>query len=249
MKCDMAGAAPWSAPCRPSRSSKLPVNVIGIAGLVENMTGPAAMKLGDVLRSPQRPHDRSPQHRRRGPAGPGRRAGRGRRPGRGEDRRSGHAHRRVRRGAGHRSGRRDDQRSALVRRGGGRGPRGRRAGLAVADVPGDLRRADQERSGRHQERRRRPLGRRDHGRQVSRAIRRQTRPGPTSTSPARRFATSQSPGATPAPAASSSARWWKSPGPGSPSPDAQVHSDLASPGWPTSPRSSGCPGFPNRATI
>ncbi len=28
---------------------KLPINVIGIAGLVENMTGPAAMKLGDVL--------------------------------------------------------------------------------------------------------------------------------------------------------------------------------------------------------
>ncbi len=28
---------------------KLPVNVIGLAGLVENMTGPAAMKLGDVL--------------------------------------------------------------------------------------------------------------------------------------------------------------------------------------------------------
>jgi leucyl aminopeptidase len=30
---------------------KLPVNVLGIAGLVENMTGPAAMKLGDVLRA------------------------------------------------------------------------------------------------------------------------------------------------------------------------------------------------------
>jgi leucyl aminopeptidase len=27
----------------------LPLNVVGIAGLVENMTGPAAMKLGDVL--------------------------------------------------------------------------------------------------------------------------------------------------------------------------------------------------------
>ena len=30
---------------------KLPINVVGIAGLVENMTGPAAMKLGDVLRA------------------------------------------------------------------------------------------------------------------------------------------------------------------------------------------------------
>ena len=28
---------------------KLPINVLGVAGLVENMTGPAAMKLGDVL--------------------------------------------------------------------------------------------------------------------------------------------------------------------------------------------------------
>jgi leucyl aminopeptidase len=30
---------------------KLPVNVVGFAGLVENMTGPAAMKLGDVLKA------------------------------------------------------------------------------------------------------------------------------------------------------------------------------------------------------
>ncbi len=42
--------------------------------------------------------------------------------GRDEDRRSGHAHRRVHRGAGNRSGRRDDQRPALVRRRAGRGP-------------------------------------------------------------------------------------------------------------------------------
>ena len=30
---------------------KLPLNVLGFAGLAENMTGPAAMKLGDVLRA------------------------------------------------------------------------------------------------------------------------------------------------------------------------------------------------------
>jgi leucyl aminopeptidase len=49
MKCDMAGAAATlSAVCAAARL-KLPVNVIGLCGLVENMTGGAAMKLGDVL--------------------------------------------------------------------------------------------------------------------------------------------------------------------------------------------------------
>ena len=41
------------------------------------------------------------------------------------------------------------------------------------------------------------------------------RPGPTSTSPARPFATSPNPGATAAPAANSCARWWKWPATGS----------------------------------
>lgn len=49
MKCDMAGAATMVGAMQAIARLKLPVNVIGLAGLVENMTGPAAMKLGDVL--------------------------------------------------------------------------------------------------------------------------------------------------------------------------------------------------------
>ena len=51
MKCDKAGAATMVGAMQAIAQLKLPVNVIGIAGLVENMTGPAAMKLGDVLRA------------------------------------------------------------------------------------------------------------------------------------------------------------------------------------------------------
>jgi len=51
MKCDMAGAASVLAAVVAIARLKLPVNVIGIVGLVENMTGGRAMKLGDVLRS------------------------------------------------------------------------------------------------------------------------------------------------------------------------------------------------------
>lgn len=51
MKCDMAGAATMLAAVRAIAQLKLPVNVMGFAGLVENMTGPLAMKLGDVLRA------------------------------------------------------------------------------------------------------------------------------------------------------------------------------------------------------
>jgi leucyl aminopeptidase len=49
MKCDMAGAAAMLGAMQAISSLKLPVNVIGLCGLVENMTGPSAMKLGDVL--------------------------------------------------------------------------------------------------------------------------------------------------------------------------------------------------------
>ncbi len=51
MKCDKAGASTMVGAMQAIAQLKLPVNVIGIAGLVENMTGPAAMKLGDVLRA------------------------------------------------------------------------------------------------------------------------------------------------------------------------------------------------------
>ena len=51
MKCDMAGAASVLSAVVAISRLKLPVNVIGMVGLVENMTGGRAMKLGDVLRS------------------------------------------------------------------------------------------------------------------------------------------------------------------------------------------------------
>jgi leucyl aminopeptidase len=49
MKCDKAGACTMLGALEAIAALQLPLNVIGIAGLVENMTGPAAMKLGDVL--------------------------------------------------------------------------------------------------------------------------------------------------------------------------------------------------------
>ena len=49
MKCDMAGAATVLAAVTAIARLKLPVNVIGLMGLVENMPGAAAYKLGDIL--------------------------------------------------------------------------------------------------------------------------------------------------------------------------------------------------------
>ena len=49
MKCDMAGAATVLAAITAIARLKLPVHVKGFLGLVENMTGGSAMKLGDVL--------------------------------------------------------------------------------------------------------------------------------------------------------------------------------------------------------
>lgn len=49
MKCDMAGAATVVGAMQAIAKLKLPVNVIGFCGLVENMLGGAAYKLGDVL--------------------------------------------------------------------------------------------------------------------------------------------------------------------------------------------------------
>src|SRR6202034_4226687 len=49
MKCDMAGAATVLGAMQAGARLKLPVNIIGLCGLVENMTGSAAYKLGDVL--------------------------------------------------------------------------------------------------------------------------------------------------------------------------------------------------------
>jgi leucyl aminopeptidase len=49
MKCDMSGAATVLGAMQAIARLKLPVNVVGLMGLVENMTGPSAYKLGDVL--------------------------------------------------------------------------------------------------------------------------------------------------------------------------------------------------------
>lgn len=49
MKCDMAGAATVAATLSAIGRLKLPVNVIGLMGLVENMPSGTAFKLGDVL--------------------------------------------------------------------------------------------------------------------------------------------------------------------------------------------------------
>lgn len=49
MKCDMAGAATVLGALEAIARLKLPVNVIGLVGLVENMVSGSAFKLGDVL--------------------------------------------------------------------------------------------------------------------------------------------------------------------------------------------------------
>jgi leucyl aminopeptidase len=51
MKCDMAGAATVLATMSAIARLKFPIHVIGLMGLVENMTGGKAMKLGDILTS------------------------------------------------------------------------------------------------------------------------------------------------------------------------------------------------------
>jgi len=49
MKCDMAGGATMLATLATISRLGLPLHVVGAIGLVENMTGPAAYKLGDVI--------------------------------------------------------------------------------------------------------------------------------------------------------------------------------------------------------
>jgi leucyl aminopeptidase len=51
MKCDMAGAATVLGAMQAIAQLKLPVNVIGLCGLVENMISGDSYKLGDVLRA------------------------------------------------------------------------------------------------------------------------------------------------------------------------------------------------------
>ena len=49
MKCDMAGGAAMLAAAATIAALKLPIHLVAAVGLVENMTGPAAYKLGDVI--------------------------------------------------------------------------------------------------------------------------------------------------------------------------------------------------------
>jgi leucyl aminopeptidase len=49
MKCDMAGGAAMLAAIATISALELPIDVVAAIGLVENMTGPAAYKLGDVI--------------------------------------------------------------------------------------------------------------------------------------------------------------------------------------------------------
>lgn len=49
MKCDMAGAAAVLGAMAAIARLRLPVNLVGLAGLVENMVGGNSFKLGDVL--------------------------------------------------------------------------------------------------------------------------------------------------------------------------------------------------------
>jgi leucyl aminopeptidase len=51
MKCDMAGAAAVLAAMQAAAELALPVNLIGVMALVENLPSGKAMKLGDVLRA------------------------------------------------------------------------------------------------------------------------------------------------------------------------------------------------------
>ena len=207
MKCDMAGAAAVLAAIAAVAELKLPVNLLGVMALVENMPGGRAMKLGDVL------------HARNGKTievlntdAEGRliladalayaveqKAEPPRRPG--------HADRGVHGRPGDRGRRPDDATTTAwgePRAGGGAA--GRRAGLAAADGRG-LRRDDQEQRGRHEERAAGPLRRRDRRRQVPGAVRRRASPGSTSTSPARPGPTTKARPATPA-APALRPHWW-----------------------------------------
>jgi leucyl aminopeptidase len=51
MKCDMAGAATVLGAMQAIAQLKLPVNVVGLCGLVENMLSGSSYKLGDVLKA------------------------------------------------------------------------------------------------------------------------------------------------------------------------------------------------------
>ena len=74
MKGDMAGAACVVGLMHALASRKAKANVVGAIGLVENMPDGNAQRPGDIVTTHVGPDHRDHQHRRRGPARPGRRA-------------------------------------------------------------------------------------------------------------------------------------------------------------------------------
>ena len=184
MKCDMAGAAAVLATFSALDALRPPVRVLGLPAADRQHARRRRHPGGRRAPHPQRHDRRGPQHRRRGPAGAGRRPGHGQRGPARRHRRPGHPHRRLHGGAGHPHRRADGQRRRLRRPGAGRGRRRRRGGVA----PAPARRPAQGprlRGGRPEEHRRRPL-RRGAGRRAcsSRSSWPAAPRGPTSTSPA-----------------------------------------------------------------
>ena len=116
MKCDMAGAATVLGTMVAVARLKLPINVTGYMGLVENMVSGDAYKLGDVADGPQWHDHRGPQHGCRRTSGPGRCAGCGdRATGKSSDR-PGDSDRCLRGGSRYGCHGFDDERSVLLRR-------------------------------------------------------------------------------------------------------------------------------------
>ena len=74
MKCDMAGAAAVLAGVQAIAALKLPVNVLGVLALVENMPGGNGTETRRRAHRAKRQDDRGAEHRRRRPADPRRRA-------------------------------------------------------------------------------------------------------------------------------------------------------------------------------
>ena len=156
MKCDMAGAATVLGAMQAIAQLSLPVNVIGLVGLVENMISGDSYKLGDVLtaRSGKTIEVLNTDAEGRLVLADVLDVAVEREPG--PDHRSGDAHRSVRRGPRQRRRGPDDQRPDLVRCTLGRRPRAAKQPGSSPCSPSLASRS--QRSGRHQERRRRPLG-------------------------------------------------------------------------------------------
>jgi leucyl aminopeptidase len=74
MKYDMAGGASVFGAMLAACEMQLPIDLIGVVPASENLPDGAANKPGDIVKSMSGPDHRDPQHRRRGPPDPVRRA-------------------------------------------------------------------------------------------------------------------------------------------------------------------------------